>query len=248
MAARSVGLVLFDLDGTLMDHDGAAAAAVEQWLTGAGLARAENIAGQVLAWHEIAEHHLPSYRTGKLTFQGQRRARLREFLPLLGIDATAWPDHRLDEMFADYLAAYEAAWRCFPDVRPCLDNLRASPGSLRCPTRTRANSRTRSHAPAWAATLEVVLTSGGLGVAKPHPEIFALACRELGVPSQHTVYVGDRLDVDALAAATAGLHGIWLARSRGNAPPGAEKINALAQLPPLLYLARSDRTRRHRHQ
>ncbi|MGH3783091.1 MAG: hypothetical protein ACRDRO_21330, partial [Pseudonocardiaceae bacterium] len=67
MAARSVGLALFDLDGTLVDHDGAAAVAVEQWLTGAGLARAENIAGQVLAWHEIAERHLPSYRAGKLT-------------------------------------------------------------------------------------------------------------------------------------------------------------------------------------
>lgn len=248
MAARSVDLVLFDLDGTLVDHDGAAAAAVEQWLTGAGLARAENIAGQVLAWHEIAERHLPSYRAGKLTFQGQRRARLREFLPLLGIDATAWPDHRLDEMFADYLAAYEAAWRCFPDVRPCLDNLSGITRVAALSNGDQDQQQDKVTRTGLGGYLEVVLTSGGLGVAKPHPEIFALACRELGVPPQHTVYVGDRLDVDALAATTAGLHGIWLARTSGNAPPGVEKINTLAQLPPLLYLARSDRTRRHQHQ
>jgi putative hydrolase of the HAD superfamily len=79
---------LFDLDGTLVDHDGAAASAVEQWLTGAGLAHVENIAGLISAWHEIADEHMPSYRTGKLTFQGQRRARLCEFLSLVGIDAT----------------------------------------------------------------------------------------------------------------------------------------------------------------
>lgn len=38
MSSRSVHLVLFDIDGTLVDHDSAAAAAVEKWLTGAGCA------------------------------------------------------------------------------------------------------------------------------------------------------------------------------------------------------------------
>jgi FMN phosphatase YigB (HAD superfamily) len=35
-----------------------------------------------------------------------------------------------------------------------------------------------------------------------------VACRQLNVPPQHTVYVGNRLDVDALAACTADLYGI----------------------------------------
>ena len=50
-----MGLVLFDLDGTVLNDDGAAAAAVEQWLVGAGWVDAEGVAGLVSHWDEIAE-------------------------------------------------------------------------------------------------------------------------------------------------------------------------------------------------
>ncbi len=50
--------------------------------------------------------------------------RLREFLPRLGIDASTWSDERLDTVFDGYLAAYEAAWRPYPDAAPCLEVLR----------------------------------------------------------------------------------------------------------------------------
>lgn len=75
--------------------------------------------------------------------------------------------------------------------------------------------------------LDVVLTSGELGVAKPDPRIFDLACRHLGVPPKRAVYVGDRLDVDALAATTAGLRGVWLNRTGRPARPGVEIIGSL---------------------
>lgn len=117
-------LILFDLDGTLVDHDGAAAAAVEQWLLEVGWAAAGDVAALVVDWDEIAERHFPAYRTRQTTFQGQRRARLREFLPRLGIDASTWSDERLDTVFDGYLAAYEAAWRPYPDAAPCLEVLR----------------------------------------------------------------------------------------------------------------------------
>ena len=44
-----VRLVLFDVDGTLVDHAGAAAAAVQQWLMVIGWADAGTIAG---AWSQ----------------------------------------------------------------------------------------------------------------------------------------------------------------------------------------------------
>jgi len=119
-----VDLILFDLDGTLVDHDGAAAAAVEQWLLEVGWAAAGDVAALVVDWDEIAERHFPAYRTRQTTFQGQRRARLREFLPRLGIDASTWSDERLDTVFDGYLAAYEAAWRPYPDARPAWRVLR----------------------------------------------------------------------------------------------------------------------------
>jgi hypothetical protein len=79
-----VRLVLFDVDGTLVDHDGATAAAAQQWLMTMGWADAGTIAGLVSEWDQIAERHFPAYRARLTTFQGQRRLRLREFLPSSG--------------------------------------------------------------------------------------------------------------------------------------------------------------------
>ena len=104
-----VRLVLFDVDGTLVDHDGATAAGAQQWLMAMGWADAGTIAGLVSEWDEIAERHFPAYRARLTTFQGQRRLRLREFLPRVGIDASTWSDERLDDLFNTYLVAYEAA-------------------------------------------------------------------------------------------------------------------------------------------
>jgi Predicted hydrolase (HAD superfamily) len=123
-ASRSVQrLVLFDLDGTLVDHDGAAAKGVEQWLMANGWADARTIADLISDWDAIAERHFAAYRDRLTTYQGQRRLRLRDFLPRIGIDTSGWSDARLDDVFKSYLVAYESAWRSFPDAEPCLEAL-----------------------------------------------------------------------------------------------------------------------------
>ena len=151
-APRPVGLVLFDLDGTVLDHDGAAAEAVEQWLLGAGWAGAGEVAGLVRDWDEIAERHFPAYRARQTTFQGQRRARLRDFLPRLGLDASTWADDRLDSVFDGYLAAYEAAWRPSRTPSPACRHCTTSSRSQPCPMATRLNRRRRCPVPVSAAT------------------------------------------------------------------------------------------------
>ncbi|HZI97488.1 MAG TPA: HAD family hydrolase [Actinomycetales bacterium] len=117
-------LVLFDLDGTLVDHDSAAGAAVETWLLGTGWVDAVDVAALVVDWDRIAERHFAAYRAGQINVKDQRRARLRDFLPRIAIDASDWPDERLDSVFRGYLAAYEAAWRAFPDASPSLEAVR----------------------------------------------------------------------------------------------------------------------------
>ena len=82
--------------------------------------------------------------------------------------------------------------------------------------------------------VDIVLTSDHLGVAKPDPRAFELACVQLGVPPHAVVYIGDRLEVDALAATAAGLRGIWLNRTDDAVPPGVEAIDNLTDLPSLL--------------
>jgi putative hydrolase of the HAD superfamily len=59
----------------------------------------------------------------------------------------------------------------------------------------------------------VVVISEEVRVAKPAPGIYLIACRRAGVRPSDAIYVGDRLEDDALAARAAGLRGIWLNRS-----------------------------------
>jgi putative hydrolase of the HAD superfamily len=57
-----------------------------------------------------------------------------------------------------------------------------------------------------------------LGYGKPDPRVFVEACRVLGTDPARTAYVGDELDVDAVAARRAGLVGVWLDR------PGPRRV------------------------
>lgn len=227
-------LVLFDLDGTLVDHDAAAAAGVEQWLTANDWADAGTMAKLVQDWDLIAEQHFPSYRARVTTFQGQRRARLRDFLPRVGVDPAGWSEDRLDDEFEDYLEAYRAAWRSFPDAGPCLGALRLSARVAVLSNGDQEQQEEKVSRTGLGRYLDVVLTSDQLGVAKPDPRIFGLACSRLGVPPTAVVYVGDQLEVDAVAATAAGLRGIWLNRRGLAVPPGVEAIAGLARLPSLL--------------
>jgi putative hydrolase of the HAD superfamily len=52
-------------------------------------------------------------------------------------------------------------------------------------------------------------------VAKPDAAIFLEACRRAGSSPRESLYVGDRLETDAIASRQAGLHGVWLDRTGG---------------------------------
>jgi len=158
--------VLFDVDGTLVDHDGAAAAGTRQWLMAMGWADAGTIAGLVSEWDEIAERHFPAYRARLTTFQGQRRLRLREFLPRVGIDASTLSDERLDELFNTYLVAYEAAWRPFPDAEPCLGALRRVAQIAVLSNGNQEQQEEKISRTSLGRYVDVVQTSDQLGVAK----------------------------------------------------------------------------------
>lgn len=190
------------------------------------------------SWEEVAERHFPAYRARRTTFQGQRR--LQEFLPLVGIDPAAWSDDHLDEVFADYERACRAAWRAF-DAMPCLAALEG----LAAMAVLSNGDQTQQHAKVSQTGLGrhvgTVLTSEGLGVAEPDPRAFTAACSILGVRPRDAWYVGDRLQVDAVAASAAGLRGVWLDRSGtedGSGLAGIAVFHSLAGLPDLLALGR----------
>ncbi|MHC5731926.1 MAG: HAD family hydrolase, partial [Nostoc sp.] len=80
-------------------------------------------------------------------------------------------------------------------------------------------------------------TSEVAGFAKPAPHIFQYACAKLGVQQTQSVYVGDNVELDAIAAKDAGLIGVWLNRLHRDlqaSPRIIKRINRLTELSKLM--------------
>jgi HAD superfamily hydrolase (TIGR01549 family) len=68
-----------------------------------------------------------------------------------------------------------------------------------------------------------------VGYLKPHPEIFELVTKRLGMTAAVTLMVGDRYESDYLGAVNAGLQARHLVRSGATAPAG-HCIKSLAEV------------------
>ena len=79
--------------------------------------------------------------------------------------------------------------------------------------------------------LEFVVDSQVVGIEKPDPRIFALALRQLGVPPERALYVGDIRSVDERGAEAAGMAFVLVDASGSYAAAGAPRIGGLAELP-----------------
>jgi putative hydrolase of the HAD superfamily len=227
----TISLVLFDLDGTLVDHDGAERAAITGWISEAGFPASVDGTPTDRIWHDLAEAAFAEHRAGRLTFQGQRRHRVARFLPLMGISSAGLTDDDLDAEFLHFLTRYETAWAAYPDAAECLTRLGDRYRVAVLTNGDQAQQQDKVHRTGLADLVEAVIASSSLGVAKPDLATFALAADRLGVRPGAVVYVGDRLEVDARPANRAGMRGIWLDRSgTGSMPPDVRTVRSLTEL------------------
>ncbi|WP_299038233.1 HAD family hydrolase [uncultured Pseudokineococcus sp.] len=207
-------LVLLDLDGTLLDHRTSVRLALERWTDELRPPRLPaDLHG---AWLAAEQRHYPAWREGSASFAEQRRRRLRDVLPLLGLPVG--DDDELDAVFTGYLTAYEAAWTAFPDVDAALEELAAA--GLRTAVLTNgvvSQQRAKLAAIGLRDRVGTAVTAEELGVAKPDPRAFARACARLGRAAAEVVSVGDDHALDVVAARAAGLRAVHLDR-RGEGP------------------------------
>jgi putative hydrolase of the HAD superfamily len=241
-------VVLFDLDDTLFAHSRAVASGVAAYRAahGGALAAADD-AVELARWYELEERHYHRYLAGEIDYREQRRHRARGFVEPFGVDLSS--DADADDWFGRYIVEYQRAWVLYDDALPCLDALLDELPGVRFGVVTNAElpfQRAKMDATGLSGRIEQTIASGDVGVAKPHPRIFQAACERFGVRPAEAVYVGDRLDTDAIGAASAGLGGVWLDRKgiagddeRERAEASAVRIIAsLAELPALLAGAR----------
>ena len=204
--------VVFDLDNTLFDHTGSATYAIRTWVRQLGRTPSDELVAQ---WFAIEDRVYDRWLSGELTHQGQRRIRLREFLPLLGL-AVPQTDAELDEVFTGYLQHYQGSWTAYPDARPALEVARSNGWRIGVLTNgSTKQQNAKLHAIGLADLVDVVCTSELLGVSKPAREAYLLTCAALGTDPAETLMIGDNLELDVLGAQAAGLTARHLDRAAG---------------------------------
>ncbi|MCK5129738.1 MAG: HAD family hydrolase [Clostridiales bacterium] len=81
---------------------------------------------------------------------------------------------------------------------------------------------------------DVILISGQMGIDKPEPEIFNIACNELHVQKESTLYVGDNIRKDVWGSYNAGLIPVWkkgyFEKDSEGLPPNTISIHQIDEL------------------
>ncbi len=218
-------LVFFDLEDTLLDHSTAMrSAATELWSSIDTSLPKEQF---LTLWTRSHERHYPRYLSGELTYDGQRRARVRETIDPTLDDTTA------DALFELYFSRYRDAWSLFPDTRKCLQNLQGHQLGV-ISNGPSDEQRMKLIRTGIAGEFAFVLISEECGFAKPATEIFLHACATLGVHPSNALYVGDRYDLDVESSRGARMISVWLDRhgrqTSENLPPIIESLEELPVL------------------
>lgn len=214
----SVDGVLFDVDDTLVDTQsafGAALSAVaEHYLPHLDASHHRDV---LAAWRADVGGHYRRYTRGEVGYLEQRMARanaLHEEFGGVALDDEAY--RAWNQLFE---RGFAQAWAAHPDAAAVIDQLLEAGLAVGALTNAAVAYQTaKMHRAGFGERVPVLVGVDTLGVGKPDPRVFAEACRLLGTAPERTAYVGDELDIDARAAVSAGLIGVWVDR------PGERRI------------------------
>ncbi|MCJ1713043.1 HAD family hydrolase [Curtobacterium sp. VKM Ac-2922] len=197
--------VCFDLDGTLFDHRGAARTGVVAFIERLGLRPTD---AAVDAWFAAEDEQYERWRSRQISFQEQRRARLRTVLPALGHPVPT-SDDGLDALFDEYLQGYRTSWRLFPGTLSLLQDLRSRGFRLGLLTNgSEEQQRDKLARTGLDTAFDAVCISEAIGVQKPDARAFLTVARALDVDPAACLFVGDDVARDIVGARAAGMRAL----------------------------------------
>lgn len=170
-------------------------------------------------WFATEELQFERWRAGEISFQEQRRERLRSVLPTIGVQPPA-DSAELDDLFEHYGRAYRSAWRAYPDSVRLLHELRSAGLRVGVLTNgTQEQQLDKLKAIGLIDSLDVVCTSERIGAHKPALNAFRAFADELGVSAEECLFVGDNAEHDVAGARAAGMRALLIDR-RGDHAEG----------------------------
>lgn len=138
----------------------------------------------------------------------------------------------LEAIAARVVREYSAQMALLPGVKDVLALCRARDVPLALITNGPSDmQRAAVRAVGVAGYFKRLVISGDaeVGVRKPHPRIFGLACEALEVTPEETVMVGDNLEADVMGALGFGMQAVYMGAESGpgyDAVPDLEALNS----------------------
>ena len=184
----------------------------------------ETLIDETSIWQSVAD----DCGVPRLTFMGV----------LGGVIARGEPHWRVFDLLAVQPPKLERPFArddLYPDALPCLARLRAA--GYRVGVAGNQGVQRQPELEALVEPVDLVATSGLLGIEKPKVAFFHRVAELLGVAPDRCAYVGDRIDNDVEPALAAGMTGIFILRGpwaylqRERLPARAIPIAALDELP-----------------
>jgi putative hydrolase of the HAD superfamily len=220
-------MIFFDIDGTLIDHASASAAAslvfFDQFSGAIPFSRDEYPA----AWEQILNKHFNRWCRGEVSLWEQRRARMRDVFA-----APEMSDDEADARYRIFIREYEALTRPFKDAEPCLQRLVGQRlGIISNGAREQQIGKLRRAG--LLKYFSVMVYSEDVGLGKPSHRIFVEACRGGGNSYEQCAHIGDDLEADVAPSRSLGMLGIHLSRT-GESPLGPPVISTLNSLTEIL--------------
>jgi HAD superfamily hydrolase (TIGR01509 family) len=171
----------------------------------APIRRASSLAAELGLDENAYRKHWRSLRSDIVLGRCRFRDALTQIVRTLG---GGTPDEKLlEQLRSERLKQKAAVLRTVePDVLAAIDALRARGLKLAVVTNSFAEDVAGWDGSPLSSFFDIMLCSCAIGLAKPNPEIYLLACRELRVPPGRALFIGDGADDELDGARSAGLH------------------------------------------
>lgn len=123
-----------------------------------------------------------------------------------------------------------ARWRAYDDVCPALTRLQSRGVRLGLISNWDDRLVGLVEGLGLAASLDAIISSADVGLHKPDPRIFELACERVGVSPRAAAHVGDHHYADIVGAQAVGMTAVLIDRQGHGHPEHDRTVNSLDEL------------------
>ena len=208
-------LIAFDLDDTLLDHSSAARQGASLFFQEHREALSMPEPEFLRLWVAGLEDAYRSFLARRMGLTEARRLRMNNLFARAGIHLS---DTQADALGEESYGHYKAGWALFPDVVPCLNQLRKEHRLAVITNGSQTQQTDKLDQTGIRSYFDAVLVSETAGAAKPAPAIFLEACRLMETDAGRSIHVGDDWGIDVEGSRNAGMMPIWLNRHGKPAP------------------------------